>query len=495
MSKTIMSRSAQPPSPQEVTRKLSLHSATKPKISSVSGTESESDSVFASDIISPPTGGPTASALPGSSSQAPLSAIAERRSGSGEESEDDEEEEEGGWRTSDVKGKARGSTEETVTKAGYLWKKGERRKTWKRRWFVLRPAHLAYYKTSAEYKLLRLLDLGEVHACTPVSLKKHANTFGLVSPARTYYLQAETQHEVQEWVEAISDARQTLLSTSTQNSAHSNSQTSTPIPIPRARETSHYPPPVTPSPPSHSALAHGLTSSESEDGASNAPRSYPPISPIRATFPPSPKAPFSATADPTKMVASGYLLKCGSKRRNWRKRWFVLTGEKLSYSGSHMEAKAHRQIALSQILDALEYDLPPHRGITPHTHASPPVVSPPPVQHPGSDELDDSHKKHTFKIVTTKRTLLLCAPSEEEEIRWLSAVRALIARRSGAGVVPGNGIITFSKSPNTAVGADGHSGHGATGSTSGGIKGIARRLSVSGGSSGFSGNAVSEEGA
>ena len=33
---------------------------------------------------------------------------------------------------------------------------------------------------------------------------------------------------------------------------------------------------------------------------------------------------------------------------------------------------------------------------------------------------------------------MLCAPSEEEEIQWLSAVRALIARRSDAGVVPGD---------------------------------------------------------
>lgn len=44
---------------------------------------------------------------------------------------------------------------------------------------------------------------------------------------------------------------------------------------------------------------------------------------------------------------------------------------------------------------------------------------------------------HTFKIVTTKRNLLLCAPSEDDEIKWLGAIRALIARRSGTGVVPG----------------------------------------------------------
>lgn len=204
-------------------------------------------------------------------------------------------------------------------------------------------------------------------------------------------------------------------------------------------------------------------------------------------------------------------MKCGSKRRNWRKRWFVLNGEKLMYSGSHMvrshpgplpsqinihriiswhviaigiqDTKPHRQIPLSQILDAFEYDLPTHNHSHAHTPSSrittsssnplsPPITSPPHTiptsttsqyantnthTHTGTsannartannmDEMDPSslgqsgaeHDNFTFKIVTTKRTLLLCAPSEEEEIKWLSAVKALIARRSEAGGVPGN---------------------------------------------------------
>lgn len=57
-----------------------------------------------------------------------LSAIAERRDGSGEESEEDEDEGEGGWRTADNKKSQRGSYDETVLMSGYLWKKGERRK-------------------------------------------------------------------------------------------------------------------------------------------------------------------------------------------------------------------------------------------------------------------------------------------------------------------------------------------------------------------------------
>jgi hypothetical protein len=32
---------------------------------------------------------------------------------------------------------------------------------------------------------------------------------------------------------------------------------------------------------------------------------------------------------------SGYITKMG-KRRNWRKRWFLLNGEMLMYAGSHM---------------------------------------------------------------------------------------------------------------------------------------------------------------
>lgn len=80
------------------------------------------------------------------------------------------------------------------------------------------------------------------------------------------------------------------------------------------------------------------------------------------------------------------------------------------------------------MLDAMESELRanPHPR---HHHGLPqsPGVTVPPI-----DDLTDPHgTQHTFKIITTKRTLLLCAPSEDEEIRWLSAVRALIARRSG----------------------------------------------------------------
>ena len=202
--------------------------------------------------------------------------------------------------------------------------------TWKKRWFVLRPAHLAYYKTSAEYQLLKILDLGEVHSCTAVSLKKHDNTFGLVSPVRTFYLRANSPDEVQGWVRAIQEAREMLMATSTIQSI-----STPPIPIPGAsghRRTGSHPPPVTPSPASQRSGAATSSDSEDHDGSPNIA-----FSQTRQGISSSPSKALSSIAkDPNKVVLSGYLMKCGSKRHNWRKRWFVLNGEKLIYSGSHM---------------------------------------------------------------------------------------------------------------------------------------------------------------
>lgn len=224
--------------------------------------------------------------------------------------------------------------------------------TWKKRWFVLRPAHLAFYKTAAEYKLLRLLELSEIHSCTPVQLKKHQNTFVLVSPTRTFYLQADAPQEVAEWVKAVTDARTALQATSTQSSV-----VTAPIPIPRTSaaaplqgrhsyqqqaqqqqpiQQSHSQAAVPASPSlSHSPYNHHLTSSESEDASSSVPRAAPPPPPATPGVGQE-QAKQTGPIDPSKVVLSGYLMKCGSRRHIWHNRWFVLTGDKLVYTRSHM---------------------------------------------------------------------------------------------------------------------------------------------------------------
>lgn len=203
---------------------------------------------------------------------------------------------------------------------------------WKKRWFVLRSAHLVYYKSSAEYRLLQLLDLGDIHTCTPVTLKKHDNAFCIVSPKRTYYLQAGSQKEVQEWVKAVNEAREDLQLTSTVTEGMVAASSTAPIPVPRK------PGEVNRSP-SHSPHGYGITSSDSEaEGSMSGPRLYG-ITPERLAVKPS--AP-GVGKDGSKPVLSGYLMKCGSRRSaSWHHRWFVLNEDKLTYSRSHMASASN----------------------------------------------------------------------------------------------------------------------------------------------------------
>lgn len=117
----------------------------------------------------------------------------------------------------------------------------------------------------------------------------------------------------------------------------------------------------------------------------------------------------SGFGDPDKVILSGYLMKQG-KRKNWRKRWFVLFSGRLTYARSHMDTKVHRQVPLTRILDALEYDNGEAEG-----HG------------------------HCFKIITPQRTYLLCAPSEEEEVKWLASLAVLIQRKRGEASLSSSG--------------------------------------------------------
>ena len=213
---------------------------------------------------------------------------------------------------------------------------------------MLRPTQLALYKSSAEYRLLRLLDISDVHSCSPVDLKRHANSFCLVLPDRTYYLQASGESDMQDWVKQVNLARESLLGTSTQNSV-----STPPIPIPSSNTHRQSAPTrslktgLTPSPPSarSAGFAGAVTSeSESEDQGVEGPKGS-----ALAASPSKAQASGSAPMDPSKVVLSGYLMKCRSKRRGWRKRWFMLTSTCLVYSANHMV----RAFSLFEVLTRL----------------------------------------------------------------------------------------------------------------------------------------------
>ncbi|WRT67589.1 uncharacterized protein IL334_004561 [Kwoniella shivajii] len=641
---------AQPPSRLEIERKLSFRSATstrqhespkkkKPSHpppphagyygypSTTSGNESDSSSITSS--TQPPqttfvgSPNPTSPILtPATTSVGGLSAIAERNKFGGEvidemELEDVEEEAEGegeGEGDGDqsgseadegLEGLERGMEGERVIKSGYLWKKQERRKAWKKRWFVLRTGKIAYYKDEKEYSLKRVVDLHDVHTVAPVTVKKHPHSFGMVTPKRTFFAKGSSSDDIEEWVRAINGVRRKLSEreeeerSRREKSEHQHHVKSTSIPIPSSRERTNEGTMDTTSPtgsyfvhrpiassqigstspalgsgnihiPPSSPLdtTNSLTSQMAKMTIPNQTQSRNPSSQSQGQAPAShlisPRIPSSATSlppsrsvsgagsdpsgrrepsagsigssgdrnisanlniqsnqavssededdidlaesnqdivnqqnlpstpiDPNKVILSAYLMKRskGRGRKVWRKRWFVLTSQGVTYTKSHMDTRALRFIPLTSILDALEVDAsdpssgteddqPPsahphnHNPFHPHahnpanhpSHAAATSTSPPSKQNfttamrgrlssndgmgaggAGGIQSSSTPKKtpsqagnvekhgeeNTFRLITAKRTYVLCAPSEEDEIKWLAATRALLNQIRG----------------------------------------------------------------
>ncbi|GFZ45406.1 hypothetical protein JCM24511_03132 [Saitozyma sp. JCM 24511] len=669
---------APPPSRSEVERKLSFKSAASPRLdapskrvrsASQAGTDSDSSNAPLSPVLSPqyPTnphlphlspnpisphpltpGGVGAGAGSGAGVSRSLSAIAERKSpggGASEELEDYAEEgvdedgdgegsgsEEEGVNVKVGKELQRGMEGERMLKSGYLFKKQEKRKVWKKKWFVLRTGKLAYYKDDREYSLSRVIDLHHVHTVAPVTVKKHPFTFGIVTSKRTFLAKASSQSEMDDWVNSLNVARRKLsgddkpttgplptaaaspsiaipprqdgavpethqgtytstFSTTTGGSISASPVTTTGYFAPRAPNLAVPSAPGATLPPGQSSPMDTSNSLTSQFAKISAGGWVMPSQPVGAISPTQPLPPRTASArrepsassissstdyfprgvtavsgsgplspnpgalpavssdeeegepyfsdpaqafaahapapgaspqtmqiqpsmppgavDPARIILAAYLMKRskGRGRKVWRKRWFYLTSQGLTYTKSHMDSRPLRFIHLSSILDALDlssslastsesdsdapgtgpgpFRQPSARGSRPipgrtpslrHASNPPPSASASastsaavpipggarPERSPPQRQLSNSlgilndlnpgrrrdkererdragpsgpaggEGQNTFRLVTAKRTYVLCAPTEEDEIKWLAAFRALLQRERQA---------------------------------------------------------------
>ena len=92
-----------------------------------------------------------------------------------------------------------------IIKQGPVLKRTRRTKSWKPIHIVLRANQLSIYKNEKESKLRHAINLSDLTAVArqkdPKRQSKHV--FGLFSPSRNFHLEAATEQEAQEWVEAI----------------------------------------------------------------------------------------------------------------------------------------------------------------------------------------------------------------------------------------------------------------------------------------------------
>jgi len=138
----------------------------------------------------------------------------------------------------------------------------------------------------------------------------------------------------------------------------------------------------------------------------------------------------------------------------------------------YQDSRPLRFIPLSSVLDALEFhpsspsasdsDAPGPQTPTPKPNASPPIrlgsrrvlrkddiLTTPPSSK--AKDKDRGENEHTFRLITAKRTFVLCAPSEEDEIKWLAAFRALLNRERGVSMSPTSEFAPRLPVPMTAI--------------------------------------------
>ncbi|KLT45537.1 PH-domain-containing protein [Cutaneotrichosporon oleaginosum] len=550
-----MPHAAPPPTRAEVQRRLSTRSksqAPPPAAPVTSGNESDSSvasssmptttplsaSHFATSPLTSPGIGPHPHP-PG------LSAIDETQGSSMGEDKDgdledvDDSDDDVALSKADVEG-------QRVHKSGWLIKKQERRKmgaAWKKKWFVLRTTSLAYYKDNKEYSLSRSIELTAVHSVVPVTQEKakHPFSFAVVTADRTFFLEASSAEEREDWVSTINSVRKqgsereeeksrraksvavpvpgrsqqpepevethqgtwtsTFSATTTASvsptagsyfhrNAPSQSTFAQPPPIghqPRAHSPSSNPntlssqmasmsvtrspsqkaPPPSAMPPSVASINRRLSNpiihpppnlqsiqtpvrpqrrdftavESAAPGALGPPQSTPQFvsSDEEDAYFSDPtqwsdsQQPPMAVSDPNKIIIATYLMKKSRKtaREVWRKRWFYLTSAGMTYSKSHMDVRPLNFVPINTILDVfsvedtddddLEDSSDDSRPAQPTRGAS--------LRKQREATVQASHSgQPVIRIVTNKRRFDLCAPSEEEEIKWIAAIRALVNR-------------------------------------------------------------------
>jgi len=98
-----------------------------------------------------------------------------------------------------------------VVKEGYLLKRSTNiRKTWKRRWFILNENALYYVQELDKPVLVTKCLLATVRETDTTS--EFQFSFEILSPnKRTYMLQAESEMEMQEWLQAIRSCTENLI--------------------------------------------------------------------------------------------------------------------------------------------------------------------------------------------------------------------------------------------------------------------------------------------
>ncbi|KAJ2483077.1 hypothetical protein IWW56_000597 [Coemansia sp. RSA 2131] len=332
---------------------------------------------------------------------------------------------------------------EQVHMEGFLYKKAggaskASTNAWNKRWCVLRSQALLIYKHSSEDKLKRIIRADEIVDVRHVSRRNHEFVFDIETPERTFYFEASSEQELMTWtarvravvatVNASSDAASNRRSSESRHAPRTSAQdvfSSLPA-APRAHDTA--------------TLAHALFANDNATAGQEihaATERLPRTDPIalglrietnavqfapntecatslpldiepghepcevddddEPNFAEDQRREIERRLDEDRVVLRGYLLK-QDKLRQWRRRWFVLRQNTVSYYADDKEYEVKQILRHHDIYDV--------RAPDPSTAKA------------------RSLNRTYFKLVAAKRNYWLAHDDAGVAREWFNALRA-----------------------------------------------------------------------
>jgi hypothetical protein len=101
------------------------------------------------------------------------------------------------------KNKKQKSMANDCARAGYLEKRGQRNKAFKRRWFVLQGKKLHYFKSHEHSRAISHLSVADAHICLSAACTHREFLFEIDTKKRTFFLRAQTQNDMMRWVREL----------------------------------------------------------------------------------------------------------------------------------------------------------------------------------------------------------------------------------------------------------------------------------------------------
>lgn len=109
--------------------------------------------------------------------------------------------------------------DDQVLYSGHLkQRKSINEKSWKKRWIILRRLYLFIYKDQNEYKLKDVIRIPELVNIVKLKLSGHSLAFVLIGSKESWFFEASTNQERQDWIHKISS----LLSNQQERNADSS---------------------------------------------------------------------------------------------------------------------------------------------------------------------------------------------------------------------------------------------------------------------------------